>query len=159
MISGQPIFFQFEADFVDSLRCIPMAVRYKLDTCGIKLKLDQWHHFSDHDRQMLVDLPCDRPEAIATYRQWLCDLIWQQTQTPASELPVEAHPPWQVETIIPELVQTKAQSLGIQLTLDQWQTLSPLQRFALIKLSRSSHENRNFEPALQEFGLLDCVID
>ncbi|HEY9298982.1 MAG TPA: nitrate reductase associated protein, partial [Phormidium sp.] len=26
-------FFQFEADFVNSLRCIPMQVRYKLDTC------------------------------------------------------------------------------------------------------------------------------
>jgi len=32
-------FFQFEADFVDSLRCIPMQVRFKLATCGIKLKL------------------------------------------------------------------------------------------------------------------------
>ncbi len=33
--------FQFEADFVASLRCIPIQVRYKLDTCGIKLKLVQ----------------------------------------------------------------------------------------------------------------------
>jgi len=35
-------FFEFEADFVDSLRCIPMHVRLKLDTC-IKLKLAQWN--------------------------------------------------------------------------------------------------------------------
>jgi hypothetical protein len=26
-------FFQFEADFVESLCCIPMQVRLKLDTC------------------------------------------------------------------------------------------------------------------------------
>lgn len=37
-----PVFFAFESDFVDSLRCIPMVVRYKLDTCGIKLKLPEW---------------------------------------------------------------------------------------------------------------------
>jgi hypothetical protein len=31
--------------------------------------------------------------------------------------------------------------------------LTPLQRFALIKLTRSQHENNNFLPALIEFGL------
>jgi hypothetical protein len=38
---------------------------------------------------------------------------------------------------------------------EQWAALSPLQRFALIKLSRSSHENSNFLPALKEFQLAD----
>jgi hypothetical protein len=32
--------------------------------------------------------------------------------------------------------------------------LSPAQRFALIKLSRPSHENHNFLPALKEFELI-----
>ncbi|MBD0342498.1 MAG: nitrate reductase associated protein, partial [Microcoleus sp. Co-bin12] len=36
-------FFEFEADFVEALRCIPMKVRLKLDTCGIKLKLQDWN--------------------------------------------------------------------------------------------------------------------
>jgi len=39
------LFFDFEADFVLSLRCIPMIVRYKLDTYGVKLKLAHWNHF------------------------------------------------------------------------------------------------------------------
>jgi hypothetical protein len=34
--------FQFEADFVAALRCIPMYVRFKLDTVGLKLKLSHW---------------------------------------------------------------------------------------------------------------------
>ncbi|MGA9379085.1 MAG: nitrate reductase associated protein, partial [Phormidium sp.] len=50
--------FQFEADFVNNLRCIPMVVRYKLDTCGIKLKLSHWNHFNLAEREALVDLPC-----------------------------------------------------------------------------------------------------
>jgi hypothetical protein len=55
-------FFQFEADFVDSLRCIPMQVRMKLDTCGIKLKLTHWHQFTQQERQALVEMPCTTAE-------------------------------------------------------------------------------------------------
>jgi hypothetical protein len=153
MNTDKPIFFQFEADFVESLRCIPMVVRYKLDTCGIKLKLEQWNRFSDRDCQTLVERPCKTPEDIRAYRQFLSDLIWQHTQTPASELPIDEHPPWMNGTSVPESVREKAKSVETNLTIEQWQTLTPLQRFALIKLSRSSHENRNFIPALTEFNL------
>lgn len=130
-----------------------MSVRYKLDTCGIKLKLDQWNRFSDRDCQTLVEQSCTTPEEIGAYRQFLSELIWHYTQTPATELPIEEHPPWMDGQSIPDSVQTKAKSVDASLTLEQWQTLTPLQRFALIKLSRSSHENRNFIPALQEFNL------
>jgi hypothetical protein len=147
------VFFQFESDFVESLRCIPMAVRYRLDTCGIKLKLEQWNHFSEADRQRLVEMPCYTPEETASYRQALSDLIWQRTQSVATDLPVEAHPDWMEVGHIPLSVQEKAQSLGTLLAVENWRSLTPLQRFALIKLSRSSHENRNFGPALREFQL------
>jgi hypothetical protein len=153
MSTDKPIFFQFEADFVESLRCIPMVVRYKLDTCGIKLKLDQWNRFSDRDCQALVEHPCTTSEDIAAYRQLLSELIWHYTQTPATELPIDEHPPWIDGNSIPESVRAKAKSVETDLTLEQWQTLTLLQRFALIKLSRSSHENRNFIPALKEFNL------
>ncbi len=153
MQTVEPIFFQFESDFVESLRCIPMVVRYKLDTCGIKLKLDQWNHFNESDRQALVESPCDTPTEIEQYRQSLVTLIWQYTQTKASELAIDEHPPWFNPDSIPDSVQSKACSFNVELSLEQWQTLTPLQRFALIKLSRSSHENRNFIPALREFYL------
>jgi hypothetical protein len=48
-------FFQFESDFVASLRCIPMQVRFNLDTCGIKLKLHQWNQFTPGQREKLVE--------------------------------------------------------------------------------------------------------
>ena len=38
---------------------------------------------------------------------------------------------------------------------EQWHTLSPLQRFALLKLTREGHESANFVPAMAEFGLGD----
>ena len=146
-------FFQFEQDFVDSLRCIPMVVRFKLDICGVKLKLTHWHQISDGDRQTLVTLPCHSPEEIHTYRTHLQTLVTALQGKPASELAINLNPPWLDGEQIPNTVLEKAASLADSITLDQWQTLTPLQRFALIKLSRPSHENKNFQPALQEFGL------
>ena len=147
-------FFQFEADFVDSLRCIPMQVRYKLDTCGVKLKLDHWNHFNADLKQALVEKPCQTPDQVEAYRSFLQQQIVAQSGAPAGALPIDPQPAWHNRQHVPEAVQTKAAELQQQITPDQWAELQPLQRFALIKLSRSSHENSNFLPALKEFGLV-----
>lgn len=146
-------FFEFESDFVDSLRCIPMQVRMKLDTCGVKLKLSHWHQLTQPERQVLVSMPCTTPEENELYREFLQNLITQKTGAPGEALEIEPHPPWMDTTNVPETVQEKVAEFGITLTLEQWQQLTSLQRFALIKLSRSSHENLNFYPALKEFHL------
>ena len=144
-------FFQFEADFVDSLRCIPMQVRYKLDTCGVKLKLTHWHLLTAEERMQLVDAPCTTADEVQTYRSLLQDLVMAHGGDRPSDLPIESHPAWMDGTIIPESVQEQGRSVGVQINLEQWAALKPIQRFALIKLSRSHHENKNFLPALQEF--------
>lgn len=146
-------FFEFEADFVESLRCIPMQIRFKLDTCGIKLKLPQWHQLTQSDRTLLVDLSCTTSADVQTYRTTLQNLVLERTGAVASELPIDPLPSWDDATVIPTSVQDKATEVGHAIAVDQWASLSPLRRFALIKLSQSGHENRNFLPALQEFGL------
>ncbi len=148
-----PDFFAFEADFVESLRCIPMQVRFKLDTCGVKLKLHQWHQFDYSDRDRLVTQPCDTPAAIQTYRADLHALVLARTGETATDLAIATAPPWLEATTIPDSVLQQAHTLGVAIAPDQWANLSPLQRFALIKLSRSHHENSNFLPALREFGI------
>jgi hypothetical protein len=147
-------FFQFEADFVESLRCIPMQVRMKLDTCGVKLKLTHWNQFTLAEREALVEMPCTTADEIETYRQYLQNRVIEHTGSPASELPIESQPAWMDGTTIPASIQEKAQELAVSITLGQWATLNPSQRFALIKLSRPSHENHNFLPALKEFQVI-----
>jgi hypothetical protein len=147
-------FFQFEADFVESLRCIPMQVRLKLDICGIKLKLPQWHHFSDQERQQLVDLPCDTEAEAQHYRDMLQQLVCNRTGEPATELAVDPNPEWKNSTVIAESVLQKAQEVGVALQVHQWANLTLDQRFALLKLSHSNHENHNFLPALKEFRVI-----
>lgn len=147
-------FFQFESDFVESLRCIPMQVRFKLDTCGVKLKLHQWNKFSDVDRHGLVDAPCNTETEISAYRSQLHQLIQERTGEMATDLAIEANPEWHQSDRVPDSVQHKAKELGMTIQAIQWASLTPLQRFALIKLSRSGHENSNFLPAMKEFQLV-----
>jgi hypothetical protein len=147
-------FLQFETDFVESLRCIPMIVRMKLDTCGVKLKLEHWHKFSQLERESLVTLPCNNSQEIADYREFLQNLVISKTGNTAKELTIDANPSWLDTNTIPAEVKGKAAEFQSTISQQQWSSLTPLQRFALIKLSRPSHENRNFLPALKEFGLI-----
>lgn len=151
-VNGQK-FFQFEADFVDSLRCIPMQVRLKLDTCGVKLKLTHWHQLNQTERQVLIQMPCTTSKESKIYRDFLQNLLKEKTGSTAAELEIDPHPPWMDDTTIATSVQQKASEVDVAITQEQWKSLTPLQRFALIKLSRPSHENKNFLPAIKEFGL------
>ncbi len=147
-------FFQFEADFVDSLRCIPMQVRYKLDTCGIKLKLSDWNQMSISLREKLVELPCTTANEIQLYHEYLLSLILELTGKPATQILVEPSPPWLDTTTVPLEFQEKAKEIGATVSLQKWESLTNLQRFALLKLYRSGHENKNFAKAMAEFDLL-----
>ncbi|WP_287131105.1 nitrate reductase associated protein [Candidatus Cyanaurora vandensis] len=143
--------FGFEADFIASLRCIPMAVRLSLDTCGLKLTLTQWHQLTPVERAELVTLSCATPSEIQAYRAYLCQILTAHTGHPPQNMTVD--PVWLCNDL-PSSVQDQAAQHAIQLTDDQWVQLSPQQRFALLKLSRAGHENRNFLPALWEFQLV-----
>jgi hypothetical protein len=148
------IFFQFETDFVESLRCIPMVVRYRLDTCGVKLKLHQWNNLDLAARSQLVELNTDSLAATVQYRNLLIELIQQSSGEVATLLTIDPQPPWLNDLDIPIELLTKAQIAGCDLKLFQWHELNSLQRFALIKLSKSGHEQNNFLPALREFKLI-----
>lgn len=147
-------FFQFEQDFITGLRCIPMVVRYRLDRVGIKLKLHHWNQLSEADRLRLVVAPCDTLPEQETYRQELRELVAARSGEIPKDLPLENLFPW-LSADLPDSVATQAERVGVTLNHQQWRSLSELQRFALIKLSQPGHENRNFLPAVQEFGLLN----
>jgi hypothetical protein len=147
-------FFQFETDFVDSLRCIPMQVRYRLDTCGVKLKLHQWNLFTLADRAELVDFDPQTAVEIDRYRELLVNLIKERSGEEATLLTIATEPPWLNEAEIPTGLAEKIGAADINFSLLQWQQLTTLQRFALIKLSGASHEQNNFLPALREFKVI-----
>jgi len=146
-------FFGFESDFVDSLRCIPMAVRLRLDLSGVKLKLNEWSKLDQPDRLTLALNPYGSAAEIDRYRSECSALIAKTCGAAPALLADLPEPLWEDASRVPEQILAQARTLGLDLSLEAWASLTPLRRFALVKLSRAGHENRNFLPAMREFGL------
>lgn len=148
-------YFRFEQDFMeDNIRCIPMIVRFKLDACGIKLKLKEWSKMTVEEREQLAVLPIDSEMALAIYRTYVKEIIHKHTGEDATPLRVDSfNNRWQLLHHLPEELTEKLEATNMSISLEQWRNLSSLQRFALIKLTRPGHENKNFPRAMREFGL------
>ncbi|ARU04182.1 hypothetical protein CCO03_05370 [Comamonas serinivorans] len=149
-----PTYFDFEAAFVNTLRCVPMVVRFKLDACGIKLSLRAWSRFSLGTRSRLASMGVAQPDELERYRAFLASAI-ADVGEPVVTLALPPDPAWAQTERLPEVVATQAQALHQPLDGPRrWHQLDALQRFALVKLTRGGHENENFLPALREFGLV-----
>ncbi len=144
--------FGFEADFVGDLRCIPMAVRRKLDLVGVKLKLSHWGDLDEGERQRLLDWP-DDPAALVALDHWLAQRTAAMAAGAAGRLEPACGAPWQQGDEPPEVLLASCLQLGLTLPPHAWGQLDELQRFALVKLSHPGHEHRNLPRAFAEFGL------
>ena len=146
--------FKFEEDFVeDNVRCIPMIVRFKLDAVGIKLKLAEWSRLQKEERAMLADEPCSTSIEKAMYRNKSQSLVRFRTGGEVTNLIIDSEPAWADLKRIEPALQEKAKEYNWHISINQWKGLTNLQRFALLKLFRPGHENKNFPKAMREFGL------
>ncbi len=147
-------YFQFEEDFVEAnIRCIPMIVRFKMDATGIKLKLSEWSKFKVEERIKLALLPCSDEEEMKQYNNYLRSLIKKYTGNEATTLAINKDPEWANTDLVPEILFNRLKKFNCLLTADKWRSLTDLQRFALLKLMKEGHENKNFPKAIKEFGL------
>ncbi len=152
---GEPLSFRFEEDFVEqNVRCIPMIARFKLDITGIKLKLSEWSRFNIDERRSLMENPCVSESEILGYRSSLEQLIIAKTGKGPTKMPPQDELPWADLEKIPAPLHEKAKEFNCEIKVVQWKALNNLQRFALIKLCRPGHENKNFPKAMNEFGLM-----
>lgn len=145
--------FAFEADYADRLPCIPMAVRRKLDLAGAKISLAQWSHLPLEARRALLRDPVSDETSAELWKQMLDTSLREAGTDPSKPLPPEASPPWSEGGSLPSEVVAQAAANGLRVSAAQWAGLDELTRFALCKLSRPGHENRNFLAAAREAGL------
>lgn len=148
-------YFLFEEDFMErNIRCIPMIVRFKMDKVGIKLKLSEWNRFSREERVQLALMPCFYDDEINQYRCFLEELVKKNTGRDATTIEPDEFPLWGDIYAIPEMLVGKLNEFNWSITLNEWKELTNLQRFALLKLCRPRHENKNFPKAMMEFQLV-----
>ena len=148
-------YFLFEEDFVEqNMRCIPMIVRFKMDNACIKLKLSEWAKFNAFERKELALKPIETNEELYIYRNYLSFLIYKYTGSNPTLLEPTSNPEWANFTIVPKILMEKSKEFNWIISREQWSSLTTLQRFALLKLCRPGHENRNFPKAMREFGMV-----
>src|SRR5688572_2211254 len=136
--------FQFETDFAGALYCIPMAVRRKLDLCGVKVSLKQWNRFTLEQREHLVARECDTVEDIDAYEREVVRLLEARAGDEPEFLDREAGAEWKDTSVVPQRLIDYSQERDVPApSLAQWAALTELQRFALFKLTRPGHTNEN----------------
>ena len=149
-------YFLFEEDFMENnIRCIPMIIRFKMDKAGIKLKLFEWKRFSTEEKILLANLKCNKDEETGRYKKYLERLIKKHTGKEAKVLEVDGAPAWNKGDSLPGILKEKLIEFDWELSVEQWKSLTDLQRFALLKLCRPGHENKNFPKAMREFKLVE----
>jgi hypothetical protein len=143
--------FKFEADIYESLKCLPMAARRKLDALGIKIHLAQWEQFGRGERLMICHAPANTEEERCALRTFIEEVTIARTGSPATVLPEEARQSAYPPAHPPLSLVHNARAFGVALDEGAWTALDDDQRYALIKLGDSEKPSHNLELALQEF--------
>ena len=148
-------YFHFEEEFMEnSMRCIPMIIRFKMDMAGIKLKLSEWRKFSTEERIELALMNCSFSEGTEQYARYLAGLIKKYTRRDPTSMEINKNPAWKDLYSIPGILIENLKEFDWNLSTPQWGDLTDLQRFALLKLYRPGYENKNFPRAMKEFNLV-----
>ncbi len=143
--------FKFEDEVHQSLSCVPMAVRRKLDRVGVKLSLAQWQKLTRNERLAICHLPVESGEECEATRNFIEEAVLARSQSPTKALPEEvrrsAEPPMEPPPGLVELAGIN----GVRLGRAEWERLDSDERYALIKLSSGAKPSHNFAAALREF--------
>lgn len=97
---------EFESDDERALVHIPMAMRYRLDQCGIKLTLNQWQALPVALRRRVLELPCDTAIAIEDFRRELAAHVKAPVDEDVALFKVTRPFPWERGTALDEQRQT-----------------------------------------------------
>jgi xanthine dehydrogenase accessory factor len=150
--AAQSNFFGFETRMERTLILIPMSIRLKLDTVGLKLSLKQWRQLPEPIRRTALEMPCELAPQVEAYRTYLTHMASYYTQETVEQVH-RAEPVWRDDAVIPAAIPRAALDHGLTpISLEGWRRLTTLERYALIKLSREGH-TRNLPAAWNEFGL------
>ena len=141
--------FRYEAAFYPSLTRIPLHVRMKLDLIGIKISLKDWLAFSFEERAALCHLPTEDEEERTVFTTYV-DSLCRRYRDRAVEFTERLDPArWQPRAIPTEVAQ-KSTACFNTVTIAEWQSWEPHQRYALYKTAVSKSQPEAFADILSE---------
>ncbi|MGC1676898.1 MAG: nitrate reductase associated protein [Candidatus Binataceae bacterium] len=143
--------FQFEAEIYQTLSCLPMAARRKLDAAGIKIGRVQWAKLSRSERLKICDATADSAGEIAALRLFIDQTVLARAGSRPTELSDDARRSARPPAELPSQLAARADALGASLTQSAWSTLDDDERYALVKLGGGETAKHNLHAALLEF--------
>ncbi|HXZ88295.1 MAG TPA: nitrate reductase associated protein [Candidatus Binataceae bacterium] len=142
--------FKFEEEVYESLSCVPMAVRRKLDRVGVKISLGQWQGLGRGERLAICHLPAESVEEREVMKVFMEEAVRNRcgsaTKPVTEEMRRAAEPP----ASPPPALVASAKAEGVELTQSAWEGLNADERYALIKLGGGEKQSHNLVAALRE---------
>jgi hypothetical protein len=142
--------FDFEAEIYQSLSCLPMAARRKLDRLGLKISLEQWQRLSRAERLMICHAPASMPDECEVLRLFIHEVALARSGSAPRPLSDESRQEAEPAAAPPAPLVANASKLGVGLTTREWERLDDDERYALIKLGCGQQPSHNFKAALEE---------
>ena len=138
--------FAFEADEFADLHWMPLAFRFRLDACGLKLTLASWQNLPFSERVLLLNSPFEGEDE---------QMVWAAHLKNALAVRGLEGPTimerWIDPGKIPGDVAEKLEEFDCEMSAGGWRDLTPIQRHALCKLARGKQANRYLYRAFLEF--------
>jgi hypothetical protein len=145
--------FKFEDEMHESLQCVPMAVRRKLDRVGLKIGLEQWKSLDRGERLAICHLPADSAEECDGLSVFIREAMRRRFGVEPKLLTdaqrASADPPG----LPPDRVVKHARAAGFDLSAAVWTRLDADERFALMKMGDVDTPSHNLAAALKEFSV------
>ncbi|HUY28047.1 MAG TPA: nitrate reductase associated protein [Candidatus Binataceae bacterium] len=142
--------FQFEAEIYESLSCLPMAARRKLDAVGIKIGRAQWAQLGRGERLMICHAPAESAEECAALRLFIDETVLARAGGHPVELDADARRSAVAPASVPDRLAVNAAALGLPMTQPAWTALDDDARYALVKLGDGAKPSHNLRAALLE---------
>ena len=142
--------FEFEAEIYQSLSCLPMAARRKLDRLGLKISLEQWQLLSRGERLMICHAPANMPDECEVLRLFIDEVSVARSGSSPRPLSNESRKDAEPPAKPPAVLVANANAVGVALTAQEWERLDDDERYALLKLGGASRPSHNFKAALDE---------
>lgn len=145
--------FKFEDEMHESLQCVPMAVRRKLDRVGLKIGLAQWKTLDRGERLAICHIPADSGEECDALAYFIRETMMRRFGVEPKQLSDSARASAEPPVTPPNQLVAHARALGFDLSSPVWTRLDADERFALMKMGDLAAPSHNLAAALKEFGV------